>query len=161
MYSLCLHSINYVWRPQNSAPSPKILINVYFCAQVTKYRRLPSFLCKGISGTGILKIGLITWFVIFLLLTLDVGPADVNCIKLMLAGTFIEEDDCWCLVQCTCTCTMYSTCIYRRSALNWLKTVSINCQFKLKNATVWHGWNVDQTQQRVNQSWDLSRPAVV
>ena len=98
MYSLCFHRINYVWRPQNSAPSPKILLNVYFCAQVAKYRRMPSFLCKGISGTGILKIASITWYVIFLLLTLDVGPADVNCIKLMSAGTLIREGVCWCLV---------------------------------------------------------------
>ena len=144
MYSLCFHRTNYVWRPQNSAPSPKILINVYFCAQVTKYRKLPSFLCKGISGTGILKIGLITWFVIFLLLTLDVGPADVNCIKLMLAGTLIEEDDCWCLVHISLEDLLLIGLRQYQSIVNPTQ------KFKLKNATVWHRWNVDQTRQRVN-----------
>ena len=134
MYSLCFHRTNYVWRPQNSAPSPKILSNVYFCAQVAKYRRMPSFLCKAISGTGILKISLSSFFFWHLMSVQLMLIASSWCWQGHWLGRMIVD-------------VLY---IYRRFALNWFKAVSINCRFQLKNSTVWHRWNADQTQQSVN-----------
>ena len=40
IFSLCSRLINYVWRPENSPRSPKILAHIYFGSPRSKYKRI-------------------------------------------------------------------------------------------------------------------------